>query len=309
MRAVSGVLFRRLLAISLGFGLAVTLSAQVRSYPRIWKLEDSDLIFRQLSDSVAQSRRAEVTGSPFPDLLFFSYILPEDTDLIALAARMNLPYETLATANRIGESRNLRAGGAVVVPSVTGIFAAMEPLNDLEYLIAASRVPGDRERRVGIRGPQGISEFQFFPGARFTSAERAFFLGTGFRFPLPKGRMTSGYGLRASPITGEIQHHAGIDLAAPAGTEVYAARSGTVSEVGVDPVYGVYVLISHEGGWETLYGHLSIRRVELNTVVKSGMLIGNVGSTGLSTGPHLHFEVRIRGVSRDPLPLLPRLTE
>ncbi len=288
---------------------ASALSAQSLPYPRIQKIDASDLAYRQLADSVAQSRKAEMTGSPFPDLLFFSYLLTEDTDLIALAARMNLPYETLATANRIGESRTLRRGQSLVIPSVTGIFAAADPGNDLEYLIAASRARGGGEWGVRIRTAAGDREFRFLPGARFSPAERAFFLGTGFRFPLPKGRLTSGYGLRANPITGEIQHHAGIDLAAPAGTEVYAARSGTVSDVGFDPVYGIYVLVSHEGGWETLYGHLSVRRVELNTAVKSGMIIGNVGSTGLSTGPHLHFEVRIGGATRDPMPLLPRLTE
>lgn len=300
---------RRLFLACLGLAWAAALAAREPPYPRIRRTEASDLAFRQLSDAVAQSRRAEMTGFPFPDLLFFSFVLPEDTDLIALAARLNLPYETLATANRIGESRILRRGQTVVLPAVTGVFVAADPGNDLEYLMAASRGPSDGERRVRIFGSGGDAEFRFLPGARFTPAERAFFLGTGFRFPLPKGRLTSGYGLRASPISGEIRHHAGIDLAAPAGTDVYAARSGTVSEVGVDPVYGIYVLVSHEGGWETLYGHLSERRVELNTVVKSGMIIGNVGSTGLSTGPHLHFEVRIRGASRDPMPLLPRLTE
>lgn len=278
-------------------------------YPRIRRVEASDISFHQLSDSVAQSRKAEMTGSPFPDLLFFSYVVPEDSDIMTLAARMDLPYETLATVNRMPESRALRKGQVVVVPSVTGIFAAAEPANDLEYLIAASRSAAAGENLVRVRLGENDSLFRFLPGARFSSAERAFFLGTGFRFPLPKGRLTSGYGLRASPITGEIQHHAGIDLAAPAGTEVYAARSGKVTDLGYDPVYGIYVLIAHEGGWETLYGHLSARRVELNTTVKSGMIIGNVGSTGLSTGPHLHFEVRIGGASRDPLPLLPRLPE
>ncbi len=309
MRPRSEAFLRGLLVFCLGLAWTAALPAQEPMYPRILRTESSDLAFRQLSDAVAQSRKAELTGFPFPDLIFFSYVLPEDTDLIALAARLNLPYETLATANRIGESRALRRGQAVVLPAATGVFVAAAPGNDLEYLMAASRGPWEGERRVRIFGPGGTSEFRFLPGARFTPAERAFFLGTGFRFPLPKGRLTSGYGLRASPISGEIQHHAGIDLAAPAGTDVFAARSGIVSEVGVDPVYGVYVLIAHEGGWETLYGHLSERRVELNTVVKSGMIIGNVGSTGLSTGPHLHFEVRIRGASRDPMPLLPRLTE
>jgi len=250
-----------------------------------------------------------MTGAPFPDLLFFNYVVPENTDIMALSARLDLPYETLATINRIAESRILRKGELMVVPSATGLFVCANPENDLEYLIVASRKAreGDMAIRVQVKG--SLTGFLFMPGLRFSSSERAFFLGTGFRFPLSKARLTSGYGLRASPFTGEIQHHAGIDLAAPAGAEVFAARSGTVKDVGFDLVYGIYVLIAHEGGWETLYGHLSSRRVELNTSVKSGMIIGNVGSTGLSTGPHLHFEVRIRGASRDPLPLLPRLPE
>jgi murein DD-endopeptidase MepM/ murein hydrolase activator NlpD len=276
-------------------------------YPLIRHVDSSDLAFQQLSDSIAQSRKAEMTGSPFPDLVFFFYILPEDTDLMTLAAQLDVPYEALATLNRIGESRVLRKGERLVIPSATGVFAATRPANDLEYLIAASRGVGPNDRMIHVRLTGGLFEFRFIPGARFSSSELAFFLGTGFHFPLPKARLTSSYGLRVSPITGKIEHHAGIDLAAPIGTEVYAARSGTVKEVGYDPVYGIFVRISHEGGWETLYGHLSARRVELNTTVKSGMIIGNVGSTGLSTGPHLHFEVRFKGASRDPLPLLPRL--
>jgi murein DD-endopeptidase MepM/ murein hydrolase activator NlpD len=100
--------------------------------------------------------------------------------------------------------------------------------------------------------------------------------------------------------------HDGIDLAAPAGTEVYAAREGRVVESGVDAVLGQYIVIAHEGGWSTVYGHLSMRRVRLNDRAESGMIIGNVGSTGQSTGPHLHFEVRNRGEPRDPEPLIPR---
>ncbi len=291
-------------------GSAASLRAQEADpYPRILRTDRSDLSFRQLADSVAQSRRAEMTGTPFPDLVFYTFEVPADTDILAVAARLDVPYETLATVNRMPESRILRKGELLVVPSVSGVFMARNPENDLEYLIAVSRsaAAGGADVLVRLRGARGA--FRFLPGARFTPTERAFFLGTGFRFPLDKARLTSAYGLRASPFTGEIQHHEGIDLAAPEGAEVYAARSGTVKEAGYHPVYGIYVLLAHEGGWETLYGHLAARRVELNSAVKSGMIIGSVGSTGLSTGPHLHFEVRIGGGSRDPLPLLPRLPE
>ena len=79
-----------------------------------------------------------------------------------------------------------------------------------------------------------------------------------------------------------------------------------VKESGVDPTLGQYIVIEHEGGFSTVYGHLSARRARLNERVESGMMIGSVGSTGLSTGPHLHFEVRNRGEPRDPEPLIPR---
>jgi murein DD-endopeptidase MepM/ murein hydrolase activator NlpD len=94
--------------------------------------------------------------------------------------------------------------------------------------------------------------------------------------------------------------HGGLDLAAPEGTGVYAAAPGIVTETGDDPVYGKYVVISHAGGWASLYGHLSRIETGLRREVLSGILIGRVGSTGQSTGPHLHFELRRNGRTEDP---------
>jgi murein DD-endopeptidase MepM/ murein hydrolase activator NlpD len=103
-----------------------------------------------------------------------------------------------------------------------------------------------------------------------------------------------------------MAYHAGIDLAAPQGTDVYAAREGRVTESGTSKVLGEYVVIAHDGNWSTVYGHLSKRLVRLNDKVESGMIIGKVGSTGESTGPHLHFEVRSQGQPRDPEQLIPQ---
>jgi murein DD-endopeptidase MepM/ murein hydrolase activator NlpD len=154
-------------------------------------------------------------------------------------------------------------------------------------------------RRGGTGG-----RFLFIPGADFRSTERSFFLTGGFRFPLKEFRLTSGFGPRVNPVTGNLRIHQGLDLAAPLGADVCAARDGTVAETGDDPVYGKYVIIEHSGNWTSLYGHLS----EINTVlrrnVKSGNLIGRVGSTGQSTGPHLHFEIRQRGKAQNPDRLL-----
>ena len=229
------------------------------------------------------------------------------TDVFSLAARFDLPYEAIVTANRLAGQEAIPAGRLVVIPSVPGIFVAASPANDLEHLVAAGRVEEpDAGYPVELALPSGAARFRFLPGARFNPSERAFFLNIQFRFPLPKGRLTSSFGSRPSPFTGKPSMHAGIDLAAPAGTPVYAARAGTVTAAGFDPVYGEYLVVEHEGRWSTLYGHLSKRLAALRDVVASGSIIGEVGSTGQSTGPHLHFEVRLGGAARDPLPVLPR---
>jgi murein DD-endopeptidase MepM/ murein hydrolase activator NlpD len=94
--------------------------------------------------------------------------------------------------------------------------------------------------------------------------------------------------------------HQGIDLAAPEGTEVFAVADGVVTAVGFDPVYGNYVIISHSNNYSSLYGHLQRIETVLRAEVKSGTLIGRVGTTGQSTGPHLHFELRQGGRAFDP---------
>jgi murein DD-endopeptidase MepM/ murein hydrolase activator NlpD len=153
--------------------------------------------------------------------------------------------------------------------------------------------------------PGGTRRFSFYPGEDFSAVERAFFLNILFRFPLALGQLTSMYGPRANPLTGAPDYHHGVDIAAPEGMEVQAARDGLVLQAGFDPVLGNVVVLAHEGGYQTVYGHLLRIRVALNQAVRSGMIIGEVGSTGRSTGAHLHFEVRRKGSSQDPLPLLP----
>lgn len=121
--------------------------------------------------------------------------------------------------------------------------------------------------------------------------------------PLSLGYVTSGFGIRPHPILGGLRLHAGIDLAAPIGSPVYATMDGYVSAAGWGGGYGLSVRLTR-GGVETRYGHMSRLAVVAGTFVRKGELIGYVGSTGLSTGPHLHYEVRINGRPVDPRGLL-----
>ena len=122
--------------------------------------------------------------------------------------------------------------------------------------------------------------------------------------PLPDGRITWGWGPGRDPFSGGETHHRGIDLAAPSGTPVRAAAAGTVVEAtitwSVSPASGTVVVLDHGAGWSTFYTHLDAFEVSTGQRVEAGQTIGRVGSTGRSTGPHLHFEVRRNGEPVDP---------
>ncbi len=124
------------------------------------------------------------------------------------------------------------------------------------------------------------------------------------RMPLNDSRLTSGYGDRDHPILRRRARHHGVDLAAPNGTPVYATADGIVEMAQWYSSYGNYVQIGHGGEMETRYAHLSSYTVQSGEQVRVGDLIGYVGSTGRSTGPHLHYEIRIAGESVNPIPYM-----
>jgi len=124
-----------------------------------------------------------------------------------------------------------------------------------------------------------------------------------FSWPVT-GTITSPFGWRSNPFGGSPEFHQGLDIAAPTGTTVTAAAGGTVIMAQWYGGYGNYILIDHGGGYSTGYGHLSAIYVSTGQSVQRGQAIGAVGSTGQSTGPHLHFEVRIAGKPVDPAPRL-----
>jgi murein DD-endopeptidase MepM/ murein hydrolase activator NlpD len=118
-------------------------------------------------------------------------------------------------------------------------------------------------------------------------------------------RFASGFGLRNDPFTGQIAMHEGIDFAAETGTPVVAPAKGQVVRSEWDPTYGHVIEIKHAENFVTRYAHLSKRLVTENSMVQSGAQIGNVGSTGRSTGPHLHYEIFQNGKALNPLSVLP----
>jgi len=128
-----------------------------------------------------------------------------------------------------------------------------------------------------------------------------------FQWPVPTRSFVSSYfGGRRSPISGRQEHHTGIDIPAPAGTRIIAAADGYVRLSGWHGGFGITVIIDHGNGYSTLYAHNSRNRVEVGQRVNRGDHIADVGTTGMSTGNHLHFEIRRNGTPINPMPFFGR---
>jgi len=123
-------------------------------------------------------------------------------------------------------------------------------------------------------------------------------------WPTDSRKVSSPYGIRKDPFTHRARFHAGIDISGSSGDPVYAAADGTVVQTGRDSSHGNNIMISHGNGIKTHYSHLSKIQVAAGTVVQKGDIIGLMGSTGRSTGPHLHYEVYVNGEHVDPQPYL-----
>jgi murein DD-endopeptidase MepM/ murein hydrolase activator NlpD len=275
------------------------------NFPLIARLEPGDGLFSQYLADVESARRRLFGGNGLSmpalaeSLTIYAYTLASGEDLLRLAARCNVPYAALATLNRLPHASALASSGTVLLPSMPGLFIPETPQSDLEQLLRSTR--DDTEGVVvTVRYGGRREQFRFIPGADFSPTERTFFLNANFRFPLRNYRITSSYGPRVNPITGNLRLHQGLDLAAPLGTEVFATRDGVVIDRGEDGIYGKYIILQHGDNWVSLYGHLSEFNVLLRDEVRSGGLLGKVGSTGQSTGPHLHFELRQSGRAQDP---------
>ena len=124
------------------------------------------------------------------------------------------------------------------------------------------------------------------------------------RLPLDSIRMTSDFGMRWHPVLGGMREHDGVDLGAPVGTPIYATADGVVGRASWFGGYGLCVELEHGGDLETRYGHMSRLNVAPGQMVHKGDVIGFVGATGRTTGPHLHYEVRIAGAAVNPLPYM-----
>lgn len=222
--------------------------------------------------------------------------LTPGTSLFDLAEKYGLEVGRLAEANGVKSPLELKTGDLVLIPGVMAkdVYAKLEKKREEERRIAAER----RRRWLAeqARRRAQLQQVSYRPGKASLK---------GFQWPLSRFRITSNYGYRRLWVAGSNFHN-GIDLAAPAGTPVYAAKSGRVIFAGWGYYYGRYIRIDHGGGVETRYAHLSKIAVRPGQYVKRGQVIGYVGASGRGAyGVHLHFEIRVGGRTVNPRTYLP----
>jgi murein DD-endopeptidase MepM/ murein hydrolase activator NlpD len=224
------------------------------------------------------------------------YIVKEGDTLSLIAERFDMDLDTIASLNRQWGSgvHLVRVGERIRIPNQDGIFLRLD--RPLEKLCAEKGVPSEVVLQTNRLSAQEVRQGQalFFPGVQHKGIERSVVTGTAFLRPVA-GWTSSAYGYRQDPFTEAVQFHRGIDIAANPGAVVRSALDGRVTVVADDPVLGRYIVIRHQIGFSTVYGHLLTTFVQPGQTVARGQRIGLVGSSGKSTGPHLHFEVRRYG--------------
>ncbi|ADO73812.1 M23 family metallopeptidase [Stigmatella aurantiaca] len=175
------------------------------------------------------------------------------------------------------------------------------PTTDTQFTqLSHSEVPGvllgklDKLSAEATRQEQSLQELQ-----AYFQDQKSLLASTPSVWPA-RGWVTSDFGQRLDPYTAERVTHAGLDIAAPHGKEIHAPSDGTVVFAGLEGGYGNVIVIDHGYGIKTRYGHLAKMLVKAGDKVKRGSLIAAVGNTGRSTGPHLHYEVRVNGIPQNP---------
>ena len=254
----------------------------------------------------------EILGMPEPEeyslphiLTFGSHVIVQGDMIGYIAIRSGLNEDTLISVNDIKNTRLLQIGQVIRIPNQDGIYYTVKAGDTLEsiaaqYSTTTSNISFVNELFTDTLAPNSVL---FIPGAKLDWVNRQEINGDLFIWPVT-GRITSSYGYRTDPFAGTRQFHTGLDISAVEGTPIKAAMAGRVSQIGYDDSYGNHVLITHHSGYRTLYAHMSVIRVKAGAYVETGERIGDVGNTGQSTGPHLHFTVYKDGVTVNPRVLM-----
>lgn len=252
------------------------------------------------------SDQEAVPAADVSTVTFKDYTVRKGDTVSGIASRTGLRnFGTLLSVNNIDNARRISAGQVLRVPSTDGLLYTVKQNETLAGIAALHKVSVTAllDANDLTHETLFVGQKLFIPGASLSSFELRKALGELFIYPI-HGRLTSPFGYRSDPFTGARSFHSGIDLAAPTGTAVKATLDGKIAETGFNRIFGNYVIITHERGYQSLYGHLSAIYVKRGQYVTQGTSVGAVGNTGYSTGPHLHLSIYKNGSLINPFSVL-----
>ena len=240
-----------------------------------------------------------------PDFQWHTYRVQRGDSVSVIASRFGVSMDAVIASNGIENARRLREGQTLRIPNMDGIPHTVARGDTITRISIMHNVPKEIILDVNDIRSDVLTEGEilFIPGARMAPDALRLSLGEQFIFPVARN-ISSGFGWRPDPFTGRPSFHRGIDLRGSIGTPVRASKDGTVARLGNSRVYGQYIILTHAGGFQTLYAHLSAFSVRQGERVRQGAQIGAVGNTGMSTGPHLHFGIHRNGTWVNPLDFL-----
>ncbi len=258
-----------------------------------------------ISEPIEKTSDIELHPEILKQLKISSYRVRAGDTLSVIAQRFGLNVDTIISFNNIRNARNLLAGRRLQVPNKDGLRYRVRRGDSLGKIARVHRIR--LESLVDWNGLTSAvivpGQELFIPGAQLSTNARNLVLGKLFVFPT-KGRLTSRFGYRPNPFTGVREFHNGLDVGNIIGTRVGAAMRGKVARVGYYAGMGKFVILIHPDGYQTLYGHLDKISVKRGLRVSQGQKIGEMGNTGYSSGPHLHFTIFKNSVPVDPLKYL-----
>ncbi len=271
------------------------------AYPLISSINKNDIVYQQFI--LRKKDSSSFKGNN--DIVFFEYNNSLSQTTANIANTIQISLSTLITVNRYS-TRYLspKESQYVIIPNISGVFISLSPKSDVEFLIN-ERLSSSlkKQRPITIRSNYSNLQttFYFIPNVKLSKHEIALWKSKKLRSPVLKGYVSSGFGYRISPISGKRIFHKGVDIAYKSGSEIFTAQNGTIEKEGYDSVFGYYIIIRHDKTLTTLYGHMIDIVVKVGSFVYAGAMIGRMGSTGASTGAHVHFEIHENNKPVNPM--------
>lgn len=244
------------------------------------------------TDGEEDSTYGDVDLSMIKGFTIKNHVVKSGESLSNIAHNSGVDLGTIISINNIRDARKIIAGANIKIPDKNGLMYKVKKGNSLASISASFN--------VGLNDILDINNIEshvitpgmelFIPNAKLDKFVLKKALGELFIYPT-QGRLTSPFGYRKDPFTGIRRMHNGIDIANKTGTAIRASIDGKVSHVGFSSVFGKYIILQHQENYQTLYAHLNKTRVVEGENIVQGQVIGDMGNTGRSTGPHLHFSI------------------